>query len=672
MEYVVALDPPVIRLVDGRDIIGFSLVNHDHMRVVSDGWEGERLVARAKTNSGELVELVTLLQSQAGHPGIVRIQQSVRNLGGAALHIRAITTPRVVVRPRVAIPDSSTPWWSFQGGSYSERPDWIFPLRNGYRRENFQGMNAPDYGGGMPIVDCWSRNGGIALASLATLPEQIALPVRVLPDDAVAVDLADSTGCALKPGEQTATIPAALIVHDGDFFNALRKYGLLMQDLGVKPLTFPAAAYEPEWCAWGYERDFQPAQVLQTLSKARALGLSWATLDDGWQNADGDWGLVASKFPRGDADMKALVDSIHAHGLKARLWWVPLEAHDSVYSARHYPGRMNEFGMKFSSAIAESHPDWFQLNADGSRTQVSWWNSYTLCPALPEVREHYKRLVRTMIEVWGFDGFKIDGQNMNAVPPCYNPAHNHASPLDAPRAVPAFFRGITSTALAVNPGFVLYVCACGTNFSLYNLPFVNQPVAADPKNGWQVRHRAKTYKALLGGTVPFNGDHVELTNRTWDESVGRSVVHAREDFASTVGVGGVIATKFTLPGIPQPDSSLALTPEKERYWRLWLDVYNRERLSQGEYINLYDIAFDVPETHVVRKGDTLYYAFYADSGFHGSVSLRGLGKGMYTVMDYVRGETLGRVSASQPLLKLDVPPYLLLKAIPVDERKAIK
>jgi len=27
---------------------------------------------------------------------------------------------------------------------------------------------------------------------------------------------------------------------------------------------------------------------------------------------------------------------------------------------------------------------------------------------------------------WGFDGLKLDGQHMNGVPVCYNPAHHHA------------------------------------------------------------------------------------------------------------------------------------------------------------------------------------------------------------------------------------------------------
>ena len=38
-------------------------------------------------------------------------------------------------------------------------------------------------------------------------------------------------------------------------------------------------------------------------------------------------------------------------------------------------------------------------------------------------------------------------------------------------------------------------------------------------------------------------------------------------------------------------------------------------LSQGRYLgNPDDIGFDLPETHVIRKQQTLYYAFYPSVG----------------------------------------------------------
>jgi alpha-galactosidase len=37
--------------------------------------------------------------------------------------------------------------WSFNSGSYEDRADWVLPLRQGFNKENYMGMNASDYGG---------------------------------------------------------------------------------------------------------------------------------------------------------------------------------------------------------------------------------------------------------------------------------------------------------------------------------------------------------------------------------------------------------------------------------------------------------------------------------------------------------------------------------------------
>ena len=56
-------------------------------------------------------------------------------------------------------------------------------------------------------------------------------------------------------------------------------------------------------------------------------------------------------------------------------------------------------------------------------------------------------------------------------------------------------------------------------------------------------------------------------------------------------------------------------------------LYEAKRLSGGEYLGtLYDIGFDRPEAHAIRKGDTLYYAFFAPR-HDGVVELRGLAPG---------------------------------------------
>ena len=75
----------------------------------------------------------------------------------------------------------------------------------------------------------------------------------------------------------------------------------------------------------------------------------------------------------------------------------------------------------------------------------------------------------------------------------------------------------------------------------------------------------------------------------------------------------MIGTNFAWPGAPgKKNKKLLLTPERERLWAKWTKLYDEKRLTQGEYLGgLYDIGFDRPEAHVVRKGDALYYAFFA-------------------------------------------------------------
>ena len=147
--------------------------------------------------------------------------------------------------------------------------------------------------------------------------------------------------------------------------------------------------------------------------------------------------------------MKALVDRIHQEGFKAQLWWSPLSAVPD-------------------SELLRDHPDYELLNRDGSKRKVSWWNSYYLCPADRRVVEYHKALVRKILVDWGFDGLKLDGQHMNGVPACYNPAHHHAQPEESVEALPDFFRAIYETAQSVKPGALVEFCPCGTALLLFH------------------------------------------------------------------------------------------------------------------------------------------------------------------------------------------------------------
>jgi alpha-galactosidase len=194
-------------------------------------------------------------------------------------------------------------------------------------------------------------------------------------------------------------------------------------------------------------------------------------------------------------------------------------------------------------------------------------------------------------------------------------------------------------------------CPCGTGYSFFTMPHFNMSVASDPESSFQVRSKAKTLKALMGDNVPFFGDHVELSD-------------GGNDFASTIGVGGVVGTQFVLPSEVQKKSKSVLTPEREKDFEKWLRIYREKMLSRGQYLGqLYDIGFDVPETHVVRKDQTMYYAFFAKQ-WKGSVDLRGLEDRNYSVVDYVTGKNLGTVAGHSAHLPVEFNGDLLVEVRP--------
>jgi alpha-galactosidase len=523
-------------------------------------------------------------------------------------------------------------FWSFQSGSYENRPDWVLSLKPGFKQENYMGMNATDYGGGTPVVDIWRPDVGIAVGSLELTPRILSLPVIMQDSLAAELQVKYQGIHNLQPGEVLETYKTFVAVHQGDFFQTLSEYRKFMEKGGLTHDPFPDSAYDPIWCAWGYRRNFTMEQIYGTLPIVKELGFKWAVLDDGWQTAEGDWYLNKSKFPGGDKDMITFVNKIKEYGLRPKLWWSPLAVD---------PG----------TDLIKEHPEYLLLNKDGSKQDISWWNSYYLCPAYPPVQEYTKKLVEKFMVTWGFEGLKIDGQHLNAAPPCYNPAHNHAYPEESFEKIPEFFRIIYETALNILPDAVVEICPCGTAYAFHTMRYMNQPVASDPESSWQIRLKGKTFKALMGPQVPYYGDHVELSD-------------GRDDFASSVGIGAVIGTKFTWPVGAMKKSDVNLTPEKVKVWKKWIDIYLDNMLPKGQYRgDLYDIGFDRPEAHAIQKNGKFYYAFYCDS-YEGEVELRGLKNQTYQVTDYENDKEFGVVQGNSARIPVVFKKHLLLVAKP--------
>jgi len=527
-------------------------------------------------------------------------------------------------------------FWSFQGSSTQDRKDWILPVDSSFSQKNFLGMNNTDCGGGTPLVDLWRKDAGIAIGHAELIPRMVSLPVDKDKYDSFAtigIEYEYPGTREFNTGDTLKTFLTFVTVHQGDCFTSLKRYSQFMQVSGIKLAPVEKNAYEAAWCAWGYERRFTVAEILGTLPKVKELGFKWVDIDDGYQQAEGDWDVDPTKFPNGNRDMKKLVDGIHSMGLKAKLWWAPMAAD---------PG----------SKLLQQNPDLLLLNEDYVPQFISWWDSYYLSPVYDKTIDYTKGVVKMFINDWGYDGLKIDGSFLNAVPPDYNDAHRLDYPEQSCENLPLFFQMIYNTATTYKPHAVIQICPCGMCMTYFIMPWMNQAVASDPTSSWQTRLKGKTYKALLGKAA-YYGDHIELSD-------------GGNDFASQVGVGAVLGTKFTWPK-DNPyarEGHFLLTPEKEEYWKKWVNIYYSKMLPEGDYLgDLYDIGYDKPEAHVIRKADKFYYAFYGNN-WNGDIQIRGLEQKSYRVRNYVNDIDYGIIKGPVGTVRANFSGSLLLEAVP--------
>ena len=558
----------------------------------------DRLVAGGKTVPGITVVAENL--PAEGYPGLTLRQLAFVNTGSKPVKVEAMESSRMEI--------SGESVWSLQPSSTAHRKDWVLPVEKGFYQRNYLGMNDSDYGGGIPMVSLWTAGENISVGVAEPALKLVSLPVQrkgKVVSTLVRQDFEEPL--VLQPGDTLRSVKQFILNSEGDFFQPLRTFASYMRETyGFEAPVSPEDAYEPVWCAWGYERTFTVDEVIGTLPKVVELGFKWVDIDDGYQICEGDW---QTNERIGAEGMRRMTDAVHAAGLKAKIWWAPMAADPE-------------------SSVAKEHPEMLLVQKDGSHEDISWWDSWYLSPVNPHTWAYTEDLVDMFLVDWGFDGFKLDGQHLNLSAPDYNPASGLSYPEQAPERHPEFFAHLYNRAQADKPGAVVQICPCGCAVNFFYLPYMNQAVASDPTSSAQIRMKRKVYAALCPD-LAYYADHVELSD-------------GGLDFASQIGVGGVIGTKFTWPK-PNPDATenggSLLTPEKEALLRKWVPIYSEKMLSKGEYLNLYAFGIDLPEAHVIARDGALYYAFYAPSWKGEPITLRGLSpEKTYTVTEYTADE----------------------------------
>jgi alpha-galactosidase len=627
------------------------------------GTLGTHVEVKGHSASTGLDEFLTV-EIYDDFPSLALISASYKDSGTKDVPLASVDLQKRVLDATLADDTvKSHEMWAFFGASLKWGKDDVLPIPAKFSQENPFGppVETRDdlgrVGGGVPVVAFWTRNTGEAMGHLETLPMSVSIPTQTRADGKVEAEVKIPADITLKPGDTFSTPRTFVMVFHGDYYKPLSTWSQAVEREGLTRPKNNDEDYAVSWCGWGYESNVTPKQMIDTIPKLKELGIHWATLDDRWFNNYGDWQPRPDTFA-GDAIQK-MVKEFHAQGIKVQIWWLPLAVED---------GRFSYGDHKYVvSDVVKEHPDWLVLDEKGQPARMTR-NLATLCPALPEVREYYKNVTERFIRGWDFDGHKLD--NIYSTPRCYNPKHHHKSPMDSVYAMGEVYKTIFETTRSLKAESITQSCPCGTPPSLAWLRYMDQAVTADPVGSVQVRRRIKMYKALLGPNAAIYGDHVELTriagaNTDNERDIG-------DDFASTLGTGGVLGTKFTWPDYGPKLKLVYLNAEKEQHWKKWIALYNDKMLSKGNFLDLYTYGYDVPEAYAIEKQRTMYYAFYApdplkkggdtEGTWSGSVELRGLEKRAYHVDDYVNGKDYGTVTGPTAKLQVEFKDSLLLEA----------
>lgn len=159
----------------------------------------------------------------------------------------------------------------------------------------------------------------------------------------------------------------------------------------LKPITATPAI---GWTSWYYYYTKISETIIEQNLNAfiqENIPIDIFQIDDGWQQAVGDWLHINSKFPNG---LTSIVNKIHKHNCKAGLWLAP-------------------FACEHNSFIVKEKPHWILKDEKGKFLKIgfnplwSYW-FYALDFYNEEVQTYLRTVFYTILHEWNFDLVKLD------------------------------------------------------------------------------------------------------------------------------------------------------------------------------------------------------------------------------------------------------------------------
>jgi hypothetical protein len=225
------------------------------------------------------------------------------------------------------------------------------------------------------------------------------------------------------------------------------------------------------WCSFHYFNNVLGEEDILRNAEALAkdygpFGFQYVLIDGGWQakGISGNWTEWNDHFPHG---MKWLSDRIHALNLKSAVW-------------------LSEFGTADES-FYNAHKSWFLHDENGNAKLGTWFGTYVADFSNPELKQYLYEAYRKMTLDWGYDYFKLDGENNTRDIWAQNRVRAFDPTMDADTA---FRKALTllRQAMSARPG--VFFSACGPVYPIESMGIVQS--------------------ARLGGdNISFNGDDNE-------------------------------------------------------------------------------------------------------------------------------------------------------------------
>ena len=457
--------------------------------------------------------------------------------------------------------------------------------------------------GGIPIIDIWTKDGGVAIFNTTTYQEPFSVQLKYF-GDRVVIEAEGGTNIEIYH-------------HSGDYYEAMREFAEKMKDKGLSVQKAPQWAFEPIWETYGFEENWNRDTIINMLPLLKELGIKTITLDSGWYGeGTTDWSAYTGDFPINpdvigdEEDLKNLIETLHHEGFRVKLWWVPAVAEKDT-------------------TLYKTHPDWFYSEVVSSTGDTADWY---LDPTQTEVIEWNRNLVQRFLS-YGVDGFKQD-----------DIYHIATKEPDYHKAYASLVNSNYNIATAIKPDFVINTCNCGLVQNFYHMVGQNQLITSDPVGSKQFRHRAKYLQALNVNGASILADHVELTKGdVGAEELEKEGFYDSVDFSSIVPLGMVYETKFRSdPG---------------ELYRKWMKIYNQYKFYKMEWVNI-PLTLGKLESYLMRDTDALYFSFFTpneNEKYDGEVTLSHLTIGeRYSVYDIVNEIELGTFTAMSDEYKLDV------------------